>query len=188
MTLHLAPADEIDEPLTLKVVIQRRAMFESGDPVLYFGDEQVQPGDPVLDSNGNLRIIVVDGKELVVTYTDDDQDSGIDDGTKVLSTNADPIFHGRRDPVWVNIADVSVADDLRNIPGAFVQALFTNDPSDVEEGPPRVAAEELCAELAPLFDLVRLSEFHFDEIVIDGKKSHFLGWSAVWRRKAGESG
>ena len=58
-----------------------------------------------------------------------------------------------------------------------------NDPNDGDEGPPQVAADELCGELGGLFRLVQLREFHFDEVVIDGKASNFLGWSATLRRR-----
>jgi len=52
-----------------------------------------------------------------------------------------------------------------------------------EAGPPRVSAEEICRELAPLMDLVQLREIRFDEAIIDGKRERPLAWSALFRRK-----
>jgi SAM-dependent methyltransferase len=58
-----------------------------------------------------------------------------------------------------------------------------NDTADAQQGPPRVHAHELTAELDPLFDLIQLREFRFDGVVIDGTTFSPLGWSALWRRK-----
>ncbi len=52
-----------------------------------------------------------------------------------------------------------------------------------EGGPPRVSAEDLCRELAPLMNLVELREIRFDEAVIDGRRERPLAWSALFRRK-----
>ena len=52
-----------------------------------------------------------------------------------------------------------------------------------EEGPPRVSAEEICRELAPLMDLVQLREIRFDEALIGGHLERPLAWSALFRRK-----
>jgi SAM-dependent methyltransferase len=51
-----------------------------------------------------------------------------------------------------------------------------------EPGPPRVQASEICQELSPLFDLIQLREFRFDEVVINQQPRRPLGWSALWRR------
>jgi len=59
----------------------------------------------------------------------------------------------------------------------------TNDPSPPGQGPPRVAAEELLAELGPLFELVQMREFNFDGVTVDGVVVSPLAWSALWRRK-----
>jgi SAM-dependent methyltransferase len=58
-----------------------------------------------------------------------------------------------------------------------------NDPSPPRQGPPRVKAEEMLAELGPLFELVQLREFHFDGVTVDGTALNPLAWSALWRRK-----
>jgi SAM-dependent methyltransferase len=70
-------------------------------------------------------------------------------------------------------------------PGAFYLTLAgnANDPS-TEEGPPRVHAHELCAELQPLWDLVELREFVYHGIHIEGRNVRPLGWSALFRRAA----
>lgn len=58
-----------------------------------------------------------------------------------------------------------------------------NDTGKPEQGPPRVHAHELTAELAPLFDLIQLREFRFEGVIIDGTAISPLAWSALWRRK-----
>ncbi|MCE9544575.1 MAG: methyltransferase domain-containing protein [Planctomycetia bacterium] len=58
-----------------------------------------------------------------------------------------------------------------------------NDKSKAEQGPPRVAAEELLAELGPLFELVQMREFRFDGVHINGETFSPLAWSALLRRK-----
>jgi hypothetical protein len=58
-----------------------------------------------------------------------------------------------------------------------------NDPSPPDQGPPRVKAEEMLAELGPLFELVQLREFHFDGVTVAGTELNPLAWSALWRRK-----
>jgi SAM-dependent methyltransferase len=66
-------------------------------------------------------------------------------------------------------------------PGAMllVQTGNANDPGDV--GPPRVHAHELCAELRPWWDLVRLEEIRWT-ITIDGASHPVLAWSGLFRR------
>jgi SAM-dependent methyltransferase len=59
-----------------------------------------------------------------------------------------------------------------------------NDTAAPEQGPPRVHAHELTAEMAPLFDLIQLREFRFDGVMIDGKPFTPLAWSSLWRRKS----
>jgi SAM-dependent methyltransferase len=58
-----------------------------------------------------------------------------------------------------------------------------NEIDPEEKGPPRVHAHDLCAELAPAFDLVQLREFRFDGVVIEGVEVRPLAWSALLRRK-----
>ena len=58
-----------------------------------------------------------------------------------------------------------------------------NDPSDPDEGPPRVTAEELCRELGGRFRLLQLREFSFEEVVIEGQAHDFLAWSATMTRR-----
>jgi SAM-dependent methyltransferase len=66
----------------------------------------------------------------------------------------------------------------------LVLAGNANDPAPPDRGPPRVRADQLCAELGGLFDLVQLREFHFDGVVIEGEPVKPLGWSALLRRKS----
>jgi len=58
-----------------------------------------------------------------------------------------------------------------------------NDPAPPTEGPPRVTAETMLAELGPQFELMQLREFHFDGVTVDGATLNPLAWSALWRRK-----
>jgi SAM-dependent methyltransferase len=58
-----------------------------------------------------------------------------------------------------------------------------NDPVKTEQGPPRVHAHELAAELHPVFDVVQLREFRFDGVTADGEALNPLAWSALLRRK-----
>jgi SAM-dependent methyltransferase len=58
-----------------------------------------------------------------------------------------------------------------------------NEKRPPENGPPVVKAEEIVAELGPLFDIVQLREFRFDGVVIDGKHVSPLAWSILVRRK-----
>lgn len=53
-----------------------------------------------------------------------------------------------------------------------------------EQGPPVVKAEEIIAELGPLFDIVQLREYRFDKVIIEGKDVSPLAWSILVRRKS----
>ena len=56
-----------------------------------------------------------------------------------------------------------------------------------EEGPPRVSAETICRETAPLMELVQLREFRFDKCLKDTPdRPRALAWSALFRRKASD--
>jgi SAM-dependent methyltransferase len=73
---------------------------------------------------------------------------------------------------------------LRRItaPGSIGLVLAGNakDPHEPGHGPPVVSEEELRAELGSTFEIVRLREFHFDQIEGDGVQ--FLAWSCLLRR------
>jgi SAM-dependent methyltransferase len=51
-----------------------------------------------------------------------------------------------------------------------------------EPGPPRVSAEEICREFAPLMQLIQLREFRFDASPEREKPHRPLAWSALFRR------
>jgi methyl halide transferase len=70
-------------------------------------------------------------------------------------------------------------------PGGWYLTLAgnANDPLTAEHGPPRVKAQELCAELEGLFALVQLREFTFEATPCAGASFRPLGWSALLRRK-----
>lgn len=58
-----------------------------------------------------------------------------------------------------------------------------NDNMPEDQGPPRVSAEEMLAELGPCFELVQLREFRFDGVVVEEESVEPLAWSGVWRRR-----
>lgn len=58
-----------------------------------------------------------------------------------------------------------------------------NEPSPPDKGPPTVLANEIVAELGPLFNIVQLREFRFDKVIIEGKDVSPLAWSILLRRK-----
>jgi len=70
-------------------------------------------------------------------------------------------------------------------PGSLYLTLAgnANDVRSDEGGPPVVHAHDLCKELAPLFDLVQLREFHFDGVAVEGRRIQPLAWSALLRRR-----
>jgi hypothetical protein len=67
-------------------------------------------------------------------------------------------------------------------PGSLGLVLTGNarDPHEPGQGPPVVSAEELHAELEPVFEIVRLREFRFDTVEEEG--AGFLAWSCLVRR------
>lgn len=69
-------------------------------------------------------------------------------------------------------------------PGSIYLTLAgnANDTAPDDRGPPRVTAIELVTELEPHFELVQLREFRFAGVVVDGKETRPLGWSAIFRR------
>jgi len=59
-----------------------------------------------------------------------------------------------------------------------------NEPREPDQpGPPQVAADEICAELGRIMELVQLREMRFDEVDFGTKRGRPLGWSALFRRK-----
>lgn len=69
-------------------------------------------------------------------------------------------------------------------PGGLYVVLAGNANDAIEEGPPRVHAHELCAELNPLFELVDLREHRWNDVRIEGRATNPLGWVGVFRRRA----
>jgi len=72
-------------------------------------------------------------------------------------------------------------------PGGYYLVLAGNadDPDKSDAGPPKVTGAEMLAELEPLFELQQLRAFTFDGVVIEGKAVRPLGWSGLFRRRAG---
>src|SRR5207244_9854051 len=70
-------------------------------PKLYFGDEPVQNGDPVVDANNQLKYYTdpVSGTRTLMTYTNSTTAGGL--GTTKLyyrDSKNQPILHNRREP------------------------------------------------------------------------------------------
>ncbi|MCX5670049.1 MAG: hypothetical protein NTU94_01835, partial [Planctomycetota bacterium] len=88
-----------------------RAFHAAGDLKRYFGDEVIQVGQPVVDDNGDLVIVETEaGATIVATYTDNMDDPGLADGTKVFWRNSlekakagfatQPLYHRRGEVVY----------------------------------------------------------------------------------------
>jgi methyl halide transferase len=69
-------------------------------------------------------------------------------------------------------------------PGTLGLVLAGNAREPHEPGPPVVSEDQIREELGPLFDIVRLGEFRFDQVEADG--TSFLGWSCLLRRRKGK--
>ena len=79
---------------------------------------------------------------------------------------------------------VDVTDRVRpRIVSALSLTGNANDPVTADHGPPRVRAQELCAELEGLFSLVQLREFIFTGAPHEGTSFRPLAWSALLRRR-----
>ena len=70
----------------------------------------------------------------------------------------------------------------RNVsqPGTWFLVLTGNPNDGVEGGPPKLTASELLTELEPLYRLLQLREFHFEDA---GGVQGPLGWSCLMRRR-----
>lgn len=102
-------------------------------------------------------------------------------------------------PPFAFVFDRGVYHHLRNVdlfgflqtlnkvtqPGSLYLTLAgnANETRGAEGGPPVVHAHDLCKELAPLFNLIQLREFHFDGVTVDGRTIQPLAWSALLRRR-----
>jgi len=66
----------------------------------------------------------------------------------------------------------------------LVLAGNANELGDLEKGPPRVRAHEICGELeSKAFDLIRLDESKFDGVQLGGQTFTPLAFTAVFRRR-----
>lgn len=68
-------------------------------------------------------------------------------------------------------------------PGSLGLVLAGNAREPHDPGPPTVTEEQMRTELSPLFDIVQLREFRFDQVEADGTR--FLGWSCLVNRRNG---
>ncbi|MFC1533492.1 hypothetical protein ACFL7M_09040, partial [Thermodesulfobacteriota bacterium] len=96
--ITLDPVTEITDPVTIKVVIATQAFNEAGDPKLYFGDEYVEVGQPVVDFNGNIKL---------------------DETGKAILHTTDTIMHSRGEPVYDYIGGDTTSPD------SWVQATYS---------------------------------------------------------------
>ena len=73
-------------------------------------------------------------------------------------------------------------ESLRNVTstGSRYIGLMGNADDPNPDGPPRVTAEEVCGELSPLFKILQLRAFHFEDA---GGVPGPLGWSLVAERR-----
>jgi methyl halide transferase len=66
-------------------------------------------------------------------------------------------------------------------PGSLGLVLAGNAREPHDPGPPVVTEAEIRAELGSVFEFVKLREFHFDQLEVDGVR--FLAWSCLVRRR-----
>lgn len=71
----------------------------------------------------------------------------------------------------------------KNLSARALGLILTGNARAPRTGPPVVAEEEIRRELSPLFEIVRVREFHFD---IAGNQPAHLGWSCLVRRRSPE--
>jgi SAM-dependent methyltransferase len=122
-----------------------------------------------------------------------------DAGVSIRFFQADILDHTDFGSPYPFVFDRGVYHHVRNVdleafrrtltavtaPGSHYLTLAgsANQPEPPEGGPPTVHAHDLCAELAPLFDLVQLREFRFDGVCVNGQPIAPLAWSALLRRR-----
>ena len=101
-------------PVIIEAVFAVQDFRDAGDVVRYFGDEDVQAGQPVLDGGELTTVILDSGQEVVVTYTSISGDSGIELGTRVFfnDNQGERILHGRGDPVYQRISEGTDPEDF----------------------------------------------------------------------------
>lgn len=67
----------------------------------------------------------------------------------------------------------------------LVLAGSTNESAPADQGPPRVAPQDLCAELEfDCFDLMSLEQTYFHGVNIGGQMFSPMAWKALFRRRA----
>jgi len=89
----LHPSTLIGEPVLVKIVIQTKAFHLNGDFQFFFGDEPLQVGQPVVDSNNQL---VLDGNGHVVLYT----------AATIVDSRGNQKFHRRGELVYTLVSTV----------------------------------------------------------------------------------
>ena len=87
ITITPSAAHQIGHSVTAKFTIETPATYSGGEPVFYFGDEPIQVGQPVTDSQGNL---VFDAQGVVLQTDASRRDS-----------KGNVKLHGRGEPVYV---------------------------------------------------------------------------------------
>jgi|AGTN01.1.fsa_nt_gi 2-polyprenyl-3-methyl-5-hydroxy-6-metoxy-1,4-benzoquinol methylase len=87
----------------------------------------------------------------------------------------------------INLKGFQKTLERYSAPGGFylVLAGSTNEPGPADQGPPRVAPQDLCVELEfDCFDLVSLEETHFHGVNVNGQMFTPMAWKALFRRRA----
>ena len=101
-------------PVWLEASTKVQRFHVLGDEVLYFGDEAVDNGQPVVGADGE-PVTVDDGVGgiVYVLWTNNPSDPGIALGTRkyVLTTNGNTIFHRRGEPVFLMVTGVPVLQE-----------------------------------------------------------------------------
>ena len=103
--------------IRIEVTLALQSFHLSGDSAVYFGDEEVKSGEPVVYKTGGTFELARGEDARVITYTDDLEDPGI--GTTrifVLNTRGEHILRRRGEPMFV--------EDSESTEG-FVRATFS---------------------------------------------------------------
>ena len=116
----------------------------------YYGDEAVQDGQPLVDSQGKL---LRTDTGVLITYTDDPNDPGLtaDTVTKVFyqDSKGNPIYHRRRESIYNN-------DGSRQFySGGDVQRYFGDEPRLFFGGEIASTQRRSSASAAALLSLVQ---------------------------------
>src|SRR4030095_12754877 len=86
-TITLNPTTAINSLVTLKIVLAAPSFHRAGDRKVYFGDDPLQVGQPVVDAQGNLTF---DASGKVIRHT----------ASSIVNARGNPILHHRGEPLY----------------------------------------------------------------------------------------